>query len=83
MNKFFSAKLFNGVAGVALGFYCLSKAYSFFCGANGYETFIPKGIPGAILSGGLILPLNIAVGMVVTMTMFGIYCMFKRGRIGK
>lgn len=83
LDRFFSEKLFNTVCGCALGFYCLSKAYSFFCGANGLESGIGTGKPGAILSAGLILPLNLAVGMVVAMTMLGIYCMFRRGRIGK
>ena len=83
LDRFFSEKLFNIVCGCALGFYCLSKAYSFFCGANGLESGIGNGRPGAILSAGLILPLNLAVGMVVAMTMLGIYCMFRRGRIGK
>lgn len=83
LDRFFSEKLFSGVCGCALGFYCLSKAYSFFCGANGLESGIGTGVPGAILSAGLILPLNLAVGMVVAMTMLGIYCMFRRGRIGK
>ena len=83
LDRFFSEKLFNIVCGCALGFYCLSKAYSFFCGANGLESGIGTGKPGAILSAGLILPLNLAVGMVVAMTMLGIYCMFRRGRIGK
>ncbi len=81
-DRFFTRRFFEGVAGGALGFYCLSKAYAFFCGANGLDSHIPKGKPGAIFSGGLILPLNIAVGMVVTLTMFGIYSAFHRTRIG-
>ena len=51
-------------------------------GANGLDNHIPKGIPGAILSGGLILPLDIAVGLVVCCTMYGFYSLFRRGRIG-
>ena len=64
---------------IALGFYSLSKSYSFFTGANHLESFIPKGTPGNILSSGLILPLNIAVGMVVACTMYGFYVMFRKG----
>ena len=44
--------------------------------------YSPKGTPGAILSGGLILPLDIAVGLVVACTMFGFYSLFRRGSIG-
>ncbi|MBR6397187.1 MAG: hypothetical protein IKS09_09530, partial [Lachnospiraceae bacterium] len=62
-----------------LGFYSLSKSYSFYTGANHLESFIPKGTPGNILSSGLILPLNIAVGMVVACTMYGFYVMFRKG----
>lgn len=65
----------------ALCFYSISKCYSFFCGANGLETVFTTGTPGAILSAGLILPLNCAVGIVVAMTMYGFYSVFKRGRI--
>ena len=54
----------------------------FFTGANGLNNHIPKGTPGAILSGGLILPLDIAVGIVVCCAMFGFYSLFKRGSIG-
>ncbi len=82
MDRFFTERLFNAVSGCALGFYALSKTYSFFCEANGISSHIPKGIPGTVFSGGLILPLNIAVGLVVAMTMFGMYCLFKRGQIG-
>lgn len=83
MDRFFTNKVFNTVCGCALGFYALSKAYSFFCEANGLPTHIPQGIPGTVFSAGLILPLDLAVGLVVTMTMFGFYCLFRRGKIGK
>jgi len=62
----------------ALSFYALAKGYSFFTGANHLESGIPHGTPGAILSGGLILPLNIAVGVVVACTMYGFYSLFSR-----
>ena len=60
----------NLIAFFSLGFYSFAKGYVFFTGANGLENHIPKGTPGAILSGGLILPLDIAVGLVVATTMF-------------
>ena len=66
----------------SLGFYSFAKGYVFITGANGIENHIPKGTPGAILSGGLILPLDIAVGLVVACTMFGVYSLFRRGSIG-
>ena len=72
----------NLIAFFSLGFYRFAKGYVFFTGANGMENHIPKGTPGAILSGGLILPLDIAVGLVVACTMFGFYSLFRRGSIG-
>jgi multicomponent Na+:H+ antiporter subunit B len=78
-GRFITEKRFKAVSFIALSFYCLSKSYSFFTGANGLESIIGKGIPGAIISSGLILPLNVAVGMVVTCTMYGIYRMFREG----
>ena len=50
-------------------------------GASGLYTGIPKGVPGKILSGGTILPLNIAIGIVVGCTIYGIYSLFTRGDI--
>lgn len=61
--------------------YCLAKSYSFFTGANGLESGIPLGTPGAILSSGLILILNICVGFVVACTMYSFYALVRRGRI--
>lgn len=80
-ERMFSEKTFKVVSCSALSFYCLSKSYSFFTGANHLESFIPKGIAGNILSGGLILPLNICVGFVVACTMYGFYTLFRKGGI--
>ena len=65
----------------SLGFYCLAKSYSFFTGANHLHSIISPGTPGNILSGGLILPLNVAVGLVVCCTMYSFYMYFRRGEL--
>lgn len=78
-GQFFTPRLFKTISMCALGFYSIAKCYSFFTGANHLESHIPLGTPGNIFSSGLILPLNIAVGLVVACTMYGFYCMFKKG----
>lgn len=78
-ERFFTMKTFKGVTFAALSFYALSKSYSFFTGANHLESHIPLGTPGNILSSGLILPLNICVGLVVACTMYGFYALFRKG----
>ena len=82
-DRIFSARVISWLSFGALSFYSFAKGYVFFTGSNGLENHIPKGIPGAILSGGLILPLDIAVGLVVACTMYGFYSLFRRGRIGE
>ena len=82
VDRFLTLKLCNIITFVSLAFYSFAKGYVFFMGANGLDAHIPKGTPGAILSGGLILPLDIAVGCVVSITMFGFYSLFRRGSIG-
>ncbi len=81
LEKVLNIKVFRAVVLCALCFYSAAKCYSFFCGANHMETIFTTGIPGAIFSAGLILPLNIAVGAVVAFTMYGFYSLFQRGRI--
>ncbi|MEA4822639.1 MAG: hydrogen gas-evolving membrane-bound hydrogenase subunit E [Clostridiaceae bacterium] len=78
-ERFFTERTFKFITVIPLTFYCLAKSYSFYTGANHLESYIPLGTPGAILSSGLILPLNICVGMVVTCTMYAFYCMFRKG----
>ena len=79
LNRFFTEKTYKWISFAALAFYCLAKSYSFFTGANHLESGIPLGEAGAILSSGLILPLNICVGMVVACTMYAFYTLFRKG----
>ena len=78
-ERFFTYKTFSIVSVAALSFYACSKAYSFFTGANHIPSGIPLGTPGAILSSGLILPLNICVGLIVMCTMYAFYTLFRKG----
>ena len=78
-GRFFTYNTFAWVSFFALGFYALAKTYAFYMGANGLPSGIPLGTPGAILSSGLIMPLNIAVGMVVACTMYIFYALFRKG----
>lgn len=78
-ERFFTAKTYKRTSFCALACYCLAKSYSFFTGANHIESGIPLGTPGAILSSGLILILNICVGIVVAGTMYTFYVMFRKG----
>ncbi len=78
-ERFFTEKVYRRITLGALSFYCLAKSYSFFTGANHLKSGIPLGTPGAILSSGLILPLNICVGLVVACTLYAFYTLFRKG----
>lgn len=69
-ERFFTAKTYKWMSFGALACYALAKSYSFYTGANDIHSIIPLGTPGAILSSGLILLLNICVGIVVAGTMY-------------
>ncbi|MBQ7083551.1 MAG: hypothetical protein IJM93_08450 [Oscillospiraceae bacterium] len=81
MSRFFTYNTFRKVTSSALLVYASSKAYSFYTGANHLESYIPLGTPGAILSSGLILVLDICVGIVVACTMYGFYALFTKGEL--
>ena len=78
-ERFFHAKTYKTLSICALGCYAMAKSYSFYTGANHIESIIPLGTPGAIFSSGLILILNICVGVVVAGTMYTFYVMFRKG----
>ena len=81
MRRFFTYKTYQRVVLVALLTYALSKCYSFYTGANHIHSIIPLGTPGAILSSGLILVLNICVGFIVACTMYCFYAVFRKGEL--
>lgn len=78
-ERFFTEKTYKWISFSALSFYCLAKSYSFYTGAHHLESHIPLGTPGAIISSGLILPLNICVGLVVACTMYAFFALFRKG----
>lgn len=78
-EKFFNEKVYKRITFAGLAFYALAKCYAFFCGANHLNSHISKGIVGHIISAGLILPLDIAVGCVVACTMYAFFAMFRKG----
>lgn len=78
-SLFMTEKLIKILTLCALSFYCIAKSYSFYTGANHLESFITPGVPGEILSAGLIVYLNICVGIVVACTMYSFYTLFRKG----
>ncbi len=79
IGRFFTEKTYKIISFCSLSFYCLAKSYSFYTGAHHLESGIPLGTPGDVISSGLILPLNICVGLVVASTMYAFYALFRKG----
>ena len=78
-QRFFNEKIYVIVKVTALLMYGLIALYFFLTGANGLEHIFPLGVPGDILSGGIILPINICVGTEVACTIYAFYALFRRG----
>lgn len=81
VRTFFDHKIYHAVKVGALVFYAALIMYTIFVGSNGLTNIFPKGIPGSILSAGIILPINIAVGLEVACTMYAFYTYFGRGEL--
>ena len=81
VHRVFSERTFVVSSSGALLAYAVMKGWSFFSGANHINSGIPTGRVGNILSGGLILPLNICVGLVVAGTLYSFYALFSEGEI--
>lgn len=78
-GKFFNETVYKCVKVTALICYGCIVTYYFLTGANGFESLIPLGEPGKILSGGITLPINVFVGSEVACTMYAFYALFRRG----
>lgn len=78
-QRFFSEKTYEVAKVGALCCYSVTMSYYFYTGANAIKNIIPLGTPGNILSSGMILPINIFVGLEVACTMYAFFAMFRRG----
>lgn len=78
-ERFFGDEMYHLVKTACLTLYALLMAYFIYMGANGLDDHVWLGNPGGIISGGLILPINIAVGLEVACTMYCFYALFRKG----
>ena len=81
VRRFFNHKVYHIIKVGALILYAALICYTIYVGANGLPNIIPLGKPGSILSAGIILPINIAVGLEVACTMYAFYTYFGRGEL--
>lgn len=78
-QKFFNETIYKIAKITSLLMYGIIGSYFYITGANGIENHIPLGTPGHILSSGIILPINVCVGIEVACTMYAFYALFRRG----
>lgn len=67
------------MVGWSLFIYAFIKGTTFILPGVGIHVKLPLGTPGRIFSGGLILPLNILVGIIVALTFYLIVALFDEG----
>jgi len=73
IHVFFGRKVFDGVRVFGLMLYAVLYGYYIFMGANGL------GDPLSDLLGGLAMPIDLAVGLVVASTVYGFFSLFAGG----
>ncbi len=79
MRRMFTIKTFRVSTCMALISYSLMKGFHFITGANDLGVSLPLGKAYSIFSGGMLLPLNICVGVTVACTMYALFTMFRKG----
>lgn len=80
-ERLFNEKVYKIAKITALCMYGTIGSYFYITGANNIANHIPLGTPGHILSSGIILPINFAVGIEVACTMYAFYALFRRGGV--
>ena len=80
-GNFYNFGIYKRIVFFSLFFYGLAKGFVFFMEANHLPVNIPLGTPGALFSAGLILPLNICVGLIVSGSMYVLYVLFSKGEM--
>ena len=81
VRTFFNLRTFNILCSCSLGFYLLAAGFMFIMWGAGLLELLPTGNPDNIISGGLILPLSISVGIKVACTIYGFFALFSEGEV--
>lgn len=81
VRRFFNQRISDLVRVFCLMGYGLFLVDYVMTGVNGLPGHVPLGIPGHILSGGIILPIDLLVGFVVTCTIYSFYALFSKGEL--
>lgn len=81
IRDFFTEHLYHIIKVTALAVYGLILLYYAFTGVNGIPNHIWLGIPGTIISSGIIMPINFMVGFEVACTIYAFYALFHKGEI--
>lgn len=81
VRRFFNQRISDIIRVVCLMGYGLFLVDYVMTGVNGLPGHVPLGTPGHILSGGIILPIDLLVGFVVTCTIYSFYALFSKGEL--
>lgn len=81
VQRFFNEKIYRFVKIGALVLYAALICYTIFAGANGLPSVFGPGTAGRILSAGITMPINVAVGLEVACTMYSFYAFFSKGEL--
>lgn len=81
VRRFFNQRISDWVRVVCLMGYGAFLIDYVMTGVNGLPGHVPLGTPGHILSGGIILPIDLLVGFVVTCTIYSFYALFSKGEL--
>lgn len=81
VSRYFTNHLYHIIKVTALAIYGVLLLYYGFMGFNGLNNHIWLGVPGTILSSGIIMPINVAVGFEVACTIYAFYSLFHKGEI--
>ncbi len=80
-RRFFNEHVYKMIKVGSLVLYGITMSYYFLTGGNGLANIIPLGTPGNLISSGMILPINIFVGLEVACTMYSFFALFRRGEL--
>jgi multicomponent Na+:H+ antiporter subunit B len=81
VSRYFTNHLYHVIKVTALAIYGILLLWYGYHGFNGLDNHIWLGVPGTILSSGIIMPINVAVGFEVACTIYAFYSLFHKGEI--